>query len=199
MKKYKDYKDDLDKKFRKNREIKANYVRLVDEQGNFVGELSISEALNKAEELDLDLVEVAPNANPPVCKIIDWNKFKYEYSKKQKNIQKSAGAKVKEVRFKLGTGKAEIDMKIKNINKFLQEKNRVKIVLQLRGKQQYFPSNIEIAKQKVNDIINQITVNHQLENEIKVEGKNICAIIRPLLKKIIYGKNKSTQSKCEAF
>ncbi len=183
MKKYKDYKDDLDKKFRKNREIKSSYVRLIDEEGNFVGEFSLSDALSKAEEVGLDLVEVAPNSNPPVCKIIDWNKFKYEYNKKQKNVQKSAGTKVKEVRFKLGTGKAEIDMKIKNINKFLQEKNRVKIVLQLRGKQQYVPGNIEIAKQKVNDIINQITVNHQLENEIKVEGKNICAIIRPLLRK----------------
>lgn len=119
---------------RVNDRIKAAMVRLVLESGEHVGIVSREEALRKAEELAMDLVEIAPDADPPVCKVLDYGKFKYR-QKKRSQQQKHHGSELKEIRIGLTTEQHDLDFKANRVIEFLQDHNKVLISMRLAGRQ----------------------------------------------------------------
>ena len=117
-----------------NERISSKMVRVVSENGEMLGVLKLEEALNKAFELGVDLVEVSPNANPPVCKIIDYGKFKYQLQKKQAEAKKKQKTfEVKEVKIRPGIEEHDYGVKLKSIQRFLNDGDKVKITLRFRG------------------------------------------------------------------
>jgi len=137
----------------------------------------IEEARKMAEELGLDLVEISPNADPPVCRIIDYNKFLYEKKKKEKEIKaKSAKSEVKEIRFTPNTDEHDFDFKSKHAEKFLQEGNKVKAYVQFRGRAILFKDRGELLLLKFAERLAEFG---QLESMPKMEGKRMLAIFAP--------------------
>ena len=125
-----------------NEEIRDAEVRVIDETGTMLGVLPIEEALSIAEEKNLDLVNVSPNANPPVCKILDYGKYRYEIQKREKDAKKRQKVtEVKEVRLSTFIEEHDIQVKAKNASKFLQEGNRVKVSLRLRGRERDYANH----------------------------------------------------------
>ena len=116
-----------------NKSITAQKVRVVLEDGRQLGVMPTEEALSKAKQLGLDLVEMIPNASPPICKLIDYGKFKYEASKKKKPI--STQVKIKEIKFRVATDTHDYQVKISRIKEFLQTGNKVRVRLQFRGRE----------------------------------------------------------------
>ncbi|MCP4666249.1 MAG: translation initiation factor IF-3, partial [Deltaproteobacteria bacterium] len=124
---------------RVNRRIRARMVRLISAEGEQMGILSLQEALKQAEEGGLDLVEVAPNADPPVCRILDYGKFKYQARKKgQETKKKSRASQLKEIKFRPHTDDHDLGFKVKNIKKFLDQRDRVKVTVFFRGREMAF-------------------------------------------------------------
>ncbi|TAL27324.1 MAG: translation initiation factor IF-3 [Nitrospirae bacterium] len=158
---------------RVNEQIRAREVRLIDGEGKQVGVIPVREALIMAGEKDLDLVEVSPDTVPPVCKLLDFGKYKYQMSKKQ-----TAGKKVdvKEVKIRLQIGTHDLELKVRNIRRFLDEGNKAKVMMFLRGR--------EIARpdlgMKVFDKLSQmLTGKFSIEVMPKLEGKSITMVIAP--------------------
>jgi len=130
-----------------------------------------------AREMGLDLVEISPNANPPVCRIIDYNKFLYEKKKKEKEIKaKSAKSEVKEIRFTPNTDEHDFDFKSKHAEKFLKEGNKVKAYVQFRGRAILFKDRGELLLLKFAE---RLAEAGQLESMPKMEGKRMLAIFAP--------------------
>src|SRR3954470_1668615 len=122
---------------RLNDQIRAPKLRVVDEEGKQLGVLSRQEALQLAQERDLDLVEISPNADPPVCKIVDWGKYNYQRTKQQQKNRKTAKTlDMKQMRFGLKIGAHDLDIKMNKVTKFLEAGHKVKIVLFYRGREQ---------------------------------------------------------------
>jgi len=120
-----------------NNQIRVSSVRVVDNDGNQLGILPTYEALQKARQVGLDLVEVAPTAQPPVCRIVDYGKFKFETAKKEKEARKSQGnQKIKEVKFHTSVDDHDYAFKVRHIREFLDEGHRVKVSLMFRGREQ---------------------------------------------------------------
>ncbi len=116
--------------------IRAEQVRVIDEEGEQLGILPVAVALAKAEEAGLDLVEVSPTAEPPVCRIMDYGKYRYELSKKQQEAKKKQTVvEVKEIKLRPKTETHDLNFKVKNIRKFLEQKNKVKVTLRFRGRE----------------------------------------------------------------
>ena len=142
-----------------------------------VGVYSIQEALKMAQEQGLDLVEISPNADPPVCKIIDYNKFLYEKKKKEKEMKaKSKASEVKEIRFTPNTDDHDFDFKAKHAEKFLKEGNKVKAYVQFKGRAIQFKERGELLLLKFAERLNDTGV---LEGMPKMEGKRMLAIWAP--------------------
>ncbi|AVY93125.1 MULTISPECIES: translation initiation factor IF-3 [Microvirgula] len=119
-----------------NGEITAREIRLQGPEGEQLGILSLREAFAKAEELELDLVEIAPTAQPPVCKIMDYGKFKYQEAKrKHEQKQKQKQIQVKEIKFRPGTDDGDYNVKLRNLIRFLTEGDKAKITLRFRGRE----------------------------------------------------------------
>ena len=119
-----------------NGEITCDEVRVIGSDGSQVGVISTDEAINMAEEDGLDLVEVSPTAEPPVCRIMDYGKYRYEQSKKQAEAKKKQTViEVKEIKLRPKTEKHDLDFKVKNIRKFLGQGNKVKVTLRFRGRE----------------------------------------------------------------
>jgi len=121
--------------YRVNERINAKEVRVIDEEGKHLGIMDINSALELAYSKDLDLVEVAPNQNPPVCKIVDYGKFKYEMKKREKESKKSQGGEVKEISFRPTTSPHDVEIKLKKIKEFLEEGDKVKIRIFFKGRE----------------------------------------------------------------
>jgi len=116
--------------------IRAEQVRVIDDEGEQLGILPVAVALAKAEEAGLDLVEVSPTAEPPVCRIMDYGKYRYELSKKQQEAKKKQTVvEVKEIKLRPKTEAHDLNFKVKNIRKFLEQKNKVKVTLRFRGRE----------------------------------------------------------------
>jgi len=165
---------------RTNQMIRVPQVRLVGENVE-VGVYSIQDALRLAAEKQLDLVEISPNADPPVCRIIDYNKFLYEKKKKEKEMKaKSKASEVKEIRFTPGTDDHDFDFKAKHAEKFLQEGNKVKAYVQFRGRAIMFKERGELLLLKFAERLGEAGV---LEGMPKMEGKRMLAIFAPKAKK----------------
>ena len=167
-------KDNLPKA---NKDIRAKEVRLVGVDAEMLGVMSIFDALKKAESLGLDLVEISPGAEPPVCKIMDFGKFKYESKKKmQESRKKQRVVVLKEVKFRPNIGQNDFDVKVRNINKFLHDGDKVKVSLWFRGREIV---HNEIGKALFDRVIESVGENAKLELEPKMEGKQMMMIMVP--------------------
>lgn len=156
--------------------IRVPQVRLVGDNIE-VGVYTIQEALKMAQEQALDLVEISPNADPPVCKIIDYNKFLYEKKRKEKEMKaKSKASEVKEIRFTPNTDDHDFDFKAKHAEKFLKEGNKVKAYVQFKGRAIQFKERGELLLLKFAERLNDSGV---LEGMPKMEGKRMLAIWAP--------------------
>ncbi len=163
-----------------NKEIRALNVRLVDEQGNMLGVVGIREARMQAEKAGLDLVEISPNAAPPVCKILDFGKYKYEIKKRLHDAKKKQKVTViKEMKFKLNIGQGDFEVKLRKIKDFLNESNKVKITLALKGREIVHK---EVGMRLFDKISASLEETAKIELEPKMEGKQIIMIVSPILK-----------------
>ena len=162
---------------RVNDEIRSDAVRLISEDGRQLGIMAINEALNTAHEKGLDLVEVASNADPPVCRIMDYGKYKYQTSKKeQEGRKKSKTFQVKEIKFRPHTDVHDLDYKIRNLKKFLNKKNRVKLTVMFRGRElAYKETGLELLNRVAEDVAEEGSV----EQPPKHEGRNLTMVLVP--------------------
>ncbi|MGD9159236.1 MAG: translation initiation factor IF-3 [Desulfobacteraceae bacterium] len=162
---------------RVNEMIRASQVRLISNEGEQLGIMSTKDAFDIAGKDGLDLVEVAPNADPPVCRIMDYGKYKYQASKKDQEARKKTKAfQLKEVKFRPHTDDHDLNYKIKNIIKFLEKKNRVKLTVMYRGREYaYQEAGIEL----LNKVAEEIQEYGSIEQEAKKEGRNATMVIVP--------------------
>jgi translation initiation factor IF-3 len=145
-------------KTRRNKEITVPEVRLIDSNGEQVGIVSTQEALDRAAGQGLDLVEISPKAEPPVCKIMDFGKFRFDQQKKlQASKKKQKQVQLKEVKFRPGTEEADFQVKLRNLRRFLEQGNKVKVTVQFRGR--------ELAHREIGSAILD-----RLEEELKDEA-----------------------------
>jgi translation initiation factor IF-3 len=130
-----------------------------------------------ARGLDLDLVEVAPMANPPVCRIMDYGKFRYEEAQKAKEARrKSIHVTVKEVKFRPKIGKGDFDTKMRHLKEFLEEGHKVKVTLQFRGREVAHP---ELGRKILDDVIEAVGPSGKVENQARMEGRNMTLVLAP--------------------
>ena len=157
--------------------IRTPNVRVIDYEGNQLGILTIKEALAKAAEDTLDLVEVSPNADPPVCRILDYGKFKYEQSKKDREAKsKRKSQELKEVKFRLKIDTHDYDTKVRIIKRLLEHGDKVKVTIMFRGRElSYTTQGLKILARVAKDM-NEIAV---VEHKPKKEGRNMHMIIAP--------------------
>jgi translation initiation factor IF-3 len=170
------FRKEQQQEHRTNHMIRVPQVRLVGDNIE-VGVYPTQEALKMAQEQALDLVEISPNADPPVCKIIDYNKFLYEKKRKEKEMKaKSKASEVKEIRFTPNTDDHDFDFKAKHAEKFLKEGNKVKAYVQFKGRAIQFKERGELLLLKFAERLNDSGV---LEGMPKMEGKRMLAIWAP--------------------
>ena len=157
-----------------NDEIRAKEVRLVDENGEQKGIVSLAEALRAAESVELDLVEIVANAEPPVCKIMDFNKHLFDLKQKQKEAKKKQHqVQVKEIKLRPGTDVGDYNVKLRAITKFLEEGNKVKITLRFRGREMAHQQLGLAQLQKVEADVADLGV---VEQAPKMEGRRVALI-----------------------
>ena len=158
-----------------NRQIRAKEVQLIGENGEKLGVISFQEALSKAEEKNLDLVLVAPNANPVVCKIMNYGKYKFEQAKKEKEAKKKQKVlEVKEIRVTPNIEEHDFGFKSKNARKFLEDGNKVKITVRFRGRE---VNNSKAGEIVLNKFIENLEDIAQVEKQPKLEGRNMFTIL----------------------
>lgn len=160
-----------------NQEIKAPEVRVLDDQNKYVGVMPLVDALRLASEKKVDLIEVGPKGEPPVCKLIEYGKYMYQQEKQQKQTKaKQKQAETKVIRLSIGTSKHDSEMKANQAGKFLEDKNKVRIELQLRGREKMHG---DLAKEKVINFMKLIPVEHKMEQEAKKSPSGFFAIVGP--------------------
>jgi translation initiation factor IF-3 len=158
-----------------NENISADKVRLIGGDGEQIGIVDIDKALDTAEKSGLDLVEVAPNAKPPVCKIMDFGKYAYEMSKKDKiNKKKQHTVVVKEIRMRPKTDVHDLEYKVKHARSFLEQKNKVKFTVQFRGRELAYKEFGEQLLDRVEEMLEDIA---KIEVERKFEGRNMTMVM----------------------
>src|SRR5579884_872330 len=160
-----------------NERIRVPEVRLIDELGNQVGVVPTREALQMARDKGLDLMEVSPNSSPPVCKICDYGKFKYEKKKKEAQARKKQTViKVKEIQLRPQTEEHDLDYKFKNVRTFLEEGDKAKITIMFRGREiTYVDQGFKIMK-RLQEMVKDIAI---VEATPKLEGKKLIMILAP--------------------
>lgn len=157
---------------RMNESIRAKEVRVLGSEGENFGILPIREALQKAQEAGLDLIEVSPNANPPVCKIADYGKFKYEQKKKDKEVKSKARVtETKEAQVKIGTSQNDMNIKAVKIASWLREGHRVKVDLFLWGRYKYM--EFEFLKERLERFLAMIPEGFKIADEVKKSPKGL--------------------------
>lgn len=167
----------INKKFRINTQIRLPKVRLIDANGDQLGEVSIEQALEKAQAQGLDLVEVSPKAKPPVCKIMDYGHLLYQNSKqKQTAKKKQHTGEVKGIRLSYNMGKHDIEMRVKQTEKFLQKGYKVKIEMILRGRQKAHPEHVTEVFEAFLDLLN---IEHTTEQPLKRLGHKMMVVLTP--------------------
>jgi translation initiation factor IF-3 len=163
--------------YRVNRRIRVPQVRVIGADGQQLGVLATDEALRMAEESGLDLVEVSPKAMPPVCKIMDYGKFKYEDSKKRKEAKKhQSTVTYKEIKFRPKTDVHDLDFKVDHIRRFLLEGNKARLVVIFRGREIVHPETGQAMLKKVIDLTQDIAM---VEQPPMMEGRRMLMIIAP--------------------
>lgn len=170
-------KDNAAHKHRINHEIRVPELRVIDSEGKMLGVLTRAEAMKMAEEKEMDLVEIAPQAVPPVCKIIDYGKFLYELQKKEKLQKKNQQQQqMKEVRFKWRTATHDFNFKVKHARAFIEDGNKVKASVMFRGRE---ITHQEIGKELLEKFIEAMLDVAKVDQALKFEGKNLSVIMAP--------------------
>ena len=168
---------DISKELQVNEQIRDREVRLIDSNGDQLGILSAREAQKLAYDRQLDLVKVAPNARPPVCRIMDYGKYKYETNKKEKEAKKNQKViSIKEVRLSPTIEKHDLDVKRRNAEKFLKSGDKVKVSIRFRGRQL---SHTDIGRTIMDKFAGELEEVAVVEKRPKLEGKNMIMIMSP--------------------
>lgn len=154
-----------------NGRIRAKEVQLINQNGEKLGIMSLRDALNKAEESKLDLVLVAPNVNPPVCKIMNYGKYKFEQAKKEKEAKKKQKVvELKEIRITPNIEEHDFGFKAKNARKFIEDGNKLKITVRFRGRE---INNSKLGEEVLNKFIENLSDIANVEKSPKLEGRNM--------------------------
>jgi translation initiation factor IF-3 len=160
-----------------NDRIRAREVRLVDPDGQQLGIKPLPEALTIARGLDLDLVEVAPMANPPVCRIMDYGKFKFDEAQRAKESRRKAvHVGIKEMKYRPKIGPGDFDTKTRQVAKFLDDGHKVKITIMFRGREVFHP---ELGKRILDRIAEQMEGTAKVEAEPRLDGRNMVMVLAP--------------------
>ncbi|WP_231683914.1 translation initiation factor IF-3 [Phosphitispora fastidiosa] len=160
-----------------NEEIRGKEVRLISSEQEQLGIVPVRDALRMAQEQELDLVEIAPNAKPPVCRIMDFGKYKYEQSKREKEARKKQKIiSVKEVKVRPNIEDHDLEVKTKNALKFLTEGDKVKVTLMFRGREM---AHAELGKKLLKRVADATEEVATVERQPKVEGRNMIMILAP--------------------
>ena len=155
--------------------IRVREVRLIDDEGNQKGIVPTLEALKLAKEKDLDLVEVSPNANPPVCKILDYGKYRFEQEKKLRESKKNQKVlKLKEIRMQPKIGPGDLDTKAKHVQEFLDEGDKVKVTIRFRGREL---AHTELGYDVLNEVLKRLTSAYVVEKQPAMDGKTMSMTI----------------------
>lgn len=167
---------------RRNHEIRVPRVRVIGADGEQVGVLSRDEALRMAQDLELDLVEIQPNADPPVCRIMDFGKYKFELQKKANLAKKKQKqVEIKEMKFRPGTDDGDFDVKMRAIRRFLEEGDKVKINLRFRGREL---AHIDLGDAMLTRIAKEVGEDGVVEQRSRVEGRVMSMMISPKKKPV---------------
>jgi len=166
----------LSQRTRINERIFAKELRVIGPEGENLGVLPHEDALKRAKEAELDLIEISPNAKPPVAKIMDFGKYQYLESKKQKQVKaKSKSVEVKNIQIKIGTGDHDLNLKAKKVAEWLGEGNRVKIDLFLPGRAKYLDKNF--LKDRVERFLKLIPIEYKVDGDPKKSPKGMTVIV----------------------
>lgn len=158
-----------------NEQIRDKEVRVIGENGEMIGVMSSKEAMKLAKEAELDLVKISPNAKPPVCKIVDYGKYRYEQARKEKEAKKKQKiVEVKEVRLSPNIETNDLNTKISAARKFLEKGNKVKITLRFRGREM---AHMTSSKHILDDFAEQLSDCSVIEKPVKVEGRSMALIL----------------------
>ena len=164
-----------------NGEINAREVRLIGLDGEAIGIVSSRDALKLAEEADTDLVEISPNATPPVCRLIDYGKFRYQEQKKAAEAKaKQKIIQVKEIKLRPGTDENDYQVKMRNIKRFIEDGDKVKVTLRFRGREM---AHQEIGMRQLERIREELGDTVQVESMPKLEGRQMVMMLAPARKK----------------
>ena len=162
---------------RVNERIRVESVRLIDNEGNQRGVTTTREALALARSLDLDLVEIAPTAQPPVCRIMDYGKFKFDEAQKAKESRrKTQNVGVKEMKYRPKIGPGDFDTKTRLVEKFLTEGHKVKVTIMFRGRESAHP---ELGKKILDRLVERLTDVAKVESAAKLDGRNMIMVLGP--------------------
>jgi len=166
-----------DKRVRVNRQIRISPVRVIGSDGSQLGIMPVEEALATAEQEGLDLVEVAPTARPPVCRIMDYGKFKYEEARKARSARKKQHQiQVKEVKMRPGIESHDLEFKVRHARRFLEEGNKVKVTMMFRGRQAAHPEIGREVLTKVAEIVDDVG---KMESAPQMEARTMTMILAP--------------------
>jgi translation initiation factor IF-3 len=164
-----------------NNQIRDKEIRLIDFDGTMIGVVSARDAQLKANERDMDLVKISPNANPPVCKIMDFGKYLYEMSKREKDAKKKqTNIAVKEIRLSAKIEEHDFSFKLKNAIKFLQDGDKVKVSIRFRGREMQFTS---MAYDVIDKFAEKVQEYGKMEKRPAMEGRSVSVMFVPLKEK----------------
>ncbi|MFQ5936241.1 MAG: translation initiation factor IF-3 [Acidiferrobacterales bacterium] len=165
------------KETRLNQQITAREIRLIGGDGEQIGVVPISEALEKAEEVGLDLVEISPNASPPVCRLMDFGKFQYQANKRRQAAKKKQKqVQVKEIKFRPGTDIGDYQVKLRNLIRFLKNGDKTKVTLRVRGREmRHQELGLALLKRVEQDLQEYGTV----EQQPRMEGRQMVMVVSP--------------------
>ena len=173
--------ENKEKGLRINEQIRVREVRLIDDEGEQKGIVPTIEALKMAKERELDLVEVAPTANPPVCKILDYGKYRFEQEKKLRDSKKNQKLlKLKEIRMQPKIGSGDLDFKSKHVQEFLAEGNKVKVTVRFRGREL---AHTELGLDVLNEVLKRLGDDYVVEKQPSMEGRFMSMVLNPKAKK----------------
>ena len=166
---------------RVNRRIRVPEVRLLGEDGEQLGVFATYEAIRRAEEAGFDLVEISPAAKPPVCKIMDYGKYKYEQQKKKHEQKRhQVVVKIKEIKMRAATDEHDFQTKVRHIKRFLEEGDKVKISIRFRGREM---AHVDLGQERMKRVIEEVRSLGEVESFPKMEMRQLFMMLSPLKKK----------------
>ncbi len=174
-----------------NERIRAQRVLVIDEDGTKIGVMLTRDALERAREKDLDLVEVAPKGNPPVARIMDYGKHLYQQQKREREARKKqASSQVKEIKLRIKTDEHDIQTKLRHMRRFLEHGDKVKLIVIYRGREMAHP---ELGDELLKRVIGEMEELGAAEYMPKREGRNLVTVVAPLSKSQIAAREKAKQ------